>query len=84
MAAIAGPKTQLAAECNSLAANTTEKTGQAPIKNALATTAKAASTRSERAASTSAPPGICPARAIKPPAVSTSPMSPCVHFSAVK
>ena len=31
MAAMAGPKMQLAAECNSLAANTTVKTGQAPI-----------------------------------------------------
>ena len=59
---------QLAAECKSLAASTTAKIGHAPIMSALApiaTTLNAARTRSERAASTRAPPGIWPAKATK-------------------
>ena len=83
IAPIAGPRMQLAAECSTLAANTTANTGHAANMNALAAsaiTANAATTRSERAASTKAPPGIWPIRATRPPMVRTSPISPCVHF----
>ena len=40
--------------------------------------------RSERAQSTSAPPGICRISAMMPLIESTSPMSTCVHFCEVK
>ena len=87
IAPIAGPRTQLAAECNTLASSTTAKIGHTANMSALAastTTENAATTRSERAASTKAPPGICPISATRPPMVNTKPMSACVHFCAVR
>src|SRR5262249_43214404 len=87
IAAIAGPSTQLAAEGRPLPAITPPKNGQKPITPhppPIPSTAKAERTRSERAASTRAPPGIWPTRATRLPAVNTSPISPCVHFCAVK
>ncbi len=63
IAAIAGPSTQLAAACNVAAATTTGKIGHAAYPSALkpiVATASPATSRSERAASTMAPPGICP------------------------
>ena len=45
----------------------------------IAATASAATSRAERTASTSAPPGIWQAKATSPPAVRTSPISNCAH-----
>ncbi len=50
----------------------------------MAATAIPATKRSERTASTSAPPGICPIRETKPAAESTRPISTCVHFCVVR
>ena len=61
---------------------TTEKIGQSASASALrqmATTASVATSRAERMASTSAPPGIWAASATSPPAVRTRPISNCDH-----
>ena len=61
---------------------TTVKFGQIASASALrqiAATASAATSRAERTASTSAPPGIWQAKATSPPAVRTSPISNCAH-----
>jgi hypothetical protein len=87
IAAIAGPSTQTAAACSVMAPSTTGKIGHIDKMNALApmvTMASAATSRSERAASTSAPPGIWPASATSPAIVSTRPMSNCVQCCAVR
>ena len=84
---MAGPSTQLAAECSTAAAAITGKTGIAT--NATALTAMSAravpdSSRSERTTSTSIPPGIWPTSAARLPTVRTRPMSTCVHFWVVR
>ena len=87
MAASAGPSTQLAAACRTSAPSTTANTGQAASINALkliAPIAQAASVRSDRAASTRAPPGIWPTKATSPLIVSTKPISTCGHACAVR
>ena len=66
---------------------TTKKVGQIASARALkqiAPTAMTATSRAERIASTSAPPGIWQASATSPPAVNTSPMSNCVQAFAVR
>ncbi len=81
-AAMTGPSTQLAAACIIRAAMTTEKVGHKAMASALrptAATASAAINRAERTASTSAPAGICAAKAIMPPAVRTRPISNCAQ-----
>ncbi len=50
----------------------------------MAATAKPATVRSDRAASTIAPPGICPSRPTMPPIESTMPISTWVHFCVVR
>ena len=50
----------------------------------IAITPHAATSRSERAASTTAPPGIWPARPIRLPTVSTNPISTWVQACVVK
>src|SRR5438105_2013611 len=50
----------------------------------MAVTAKPATTRSERAASTIAPPGIWPSNPMMPPIESTKPISTWVHFCVVR
>ena len=87
MAAIAGPRMQLAAACSARAPKTTGKIGHTAMASALtqiATTATPMAMRAERTASTSAPPGIWPANEIRPPAVRMRPMSICVHDCVVK
>ena len=87
MATMQGPSTQLAAACRQAAASTTGKTGAnayASAATAIALSATPATNRSERAASTSAPPGIWPMSAISPPADRTRPMSIWVHFCEVR
>ncbi len=87
IAAIAGPSTQLAAACKVAAATTTGKIGHTAYPSALTpivATASPATSRSERAASTMAPPGICPISATRPPIDSTRPIETCVHFCVVR
>jgi hypothetical protein len=87
IAAMAGPSTQLAAACSARPNRTKRNTGQIASEIALAliaTTPHAARSRSERAASTTAPPGIWPIRAIRPPTVSTSPISTWVQACVVR
>src|SRR5215211_1883081 len=87
MAAMAGPSTQAAAACSTAAAITTGKIGHTASASALAPImemARPATSRSDRAASTSAPPGIWPARATRLPVVRTRPMSSWVHRSDVR
>jgi len=87
MAAIAGPSTQLAAACSARAPITIRNTGHSAVTNALmqiAATARPATQRAERTASTSAPPGIWPTSATRPPAVSTRPISTWVQEFAVR
>jgi hypothetical protein len=87
IAAIAGPSRQLAAECEIEAAKMTEKIGvatNAKALTAMATTAIAATSRSDRARSTTIPPGIWPISAARLPTVRTRPMSTCVHFCVVR
>jgi hypothetical protein len=87
MAAIAGFTTLLPAACRICAARTDGKIGHSAITSALALIAiiaSAATPRSDRAASTMAPPGICNASAARPRAVRTRPMSTCVHPYAVR
>ncbi|MGY4426748.1 hypothetical protein ACVWY2_009197 [Bradyrhizobium sp. JR6.1] len=50
----------------------------------MAATAQPATTRSERAASTIAPPGTWPKRPMMPPIESTKPISTWVHFCVVR
>src|SRR5467141_171285 len=87
IAAIAGPRTQLAAACRVAAAATTGKIGHAAYPSAhipIVATARPATSRSERAASTMAPPGICPISPTRPPIDSTRPISTWVHFCVVR
>src|ERR1700733_3195751 len=87
IAAIAGPNTQLAAACNVAAATTTGKIGHAAYPSALTpivATARPATSRSERAASTMAPPGIWPTSATRPPIDNTKPIETWVHFCVVR
>ena len=87
IAAIAGPSTQLAAACSVAAATTTGKIGHAAYPSALipiVATARPATSRSERAASTMAPPGIWPINATRPPIESTNPIATWVHFCVVR
>src|SRR5712671_722133 len=87
IAAIAGPSTQLAAACRVAAAATTGKIGHAAYPSAhipIVATARPATSRSERAASTMAPPGICPISPTRPPIDSTRPISTWVHFCVVR
>ena len=66
---------------------TTKNVGQIASASALrqiAATASMATSRAERMASTSAPPGIWHASATSPPVVKTSPMSSCVQACAVR
>ena len=63
------------------------KIGDTASANALiptAATAAAATQRCDRAASTIAPPGICPTKPTIAPAVKTRPISVWVHFSVVR
>jgi hypothetical protein len=50
----------------------------------MVATASPATSRSERAASMMAPPGICPISATSPPIESTKPISTWVHFCVVR
>ena len=50
----------------------------------MVATARPATIRSERAASTIAPPGICPSNPMMPPIDSTKPISTWVHFWVVR
>jgi hypothetical protein len=50
----------------------------------MAITPMPATKRSERAASTNAPPGIWPINETRAAAESTNPMSICVHFCVVR
>ena len=50
----------------------------------MVATARLATIRSERAASTMAPPGICPSNPMMPPIDSTKPISTWVHFWVVR
>ena len=66
---------------------TMAKIGDTASANALiptAATAAAATQRCDRAASTIAPPGICPTKPTIAPAVKTRPISVWVHFSVVR
>src|ERR1700733_174422 len=86
-AAIAGPSTRLAAACKVAAATTTGKIGHAAYPSALTpivATARPATSRSERAASTMAPPGIWPTSATRPPIDNTKPIETWVHFCVVR
>src|SRR5271168_2715555 len=83
----ARPSMLLAAAWTTREASTTGKIGHAAKARALApiaTSAKAATTRTERAESTSAPNGIWPTRLTRPLTVRTRPMSTCVHFWVVR
>ena len=83
----ARPSMLLAAAWITREASTTGKIGHAAKARALApiaTSAKAATARTERAASTSAPNGIWPTRLTRPLTVRTRPMSTCVHFWVVR
>jgi hypothetical protein len=73
--------------CSTAAAGITGNTGIAT--NATALTAMSAramddNSRSDRAASTTIPPGIWPTSAARLPTVRTRPMSTCVHFWVVR
>ena len=84
---MAGPSTQLAAACSVAAATTTGKIGHAAYPSAhapIVATARPATSRSDRAASMMAPPGICPISPITPPIDSTNPISTWVHFCVVR
>ena len=84
---MAGPSRQLAAECKIAAVTITEKTGIATNAKALAAMAAMAmpaTNRSDRAPSTTIPPGIWPIKAARLPTVRTRPMSTCVHFCVVR
>src|SRR6187551_2868746 len=50
----------------------------------MVATARLATSRSDLAASTIAPPGICPIRPTRPPIDSTNPISTWVHFCVVR
>ena len=70
-----------------MASSTTGKTGQSAIIAALAAmiaTDSPATSRFERTASTSAPPGTCPNSETRPPMVRTRPISACVQRWVVK
>ncbi len=84
---MAGPSTELAAECKIAAATITENTGIATNARALAAMAvmaMPATNRSDRARSTTIPPGIWPTKAARLPTVRMRPMSTCVHFWVVR
>ena len=87
MAAIAGLTTLLPAACRICAPRTDGNIGHSAITSALALIAimaSAATPRSDRAASTMAPPGICNANPARLRAVRARPMSTCVHPCAVR
>jgi hypothetical protein len=87
IAASAGLTTELPAACRICAPRTAGNIGHSAMISALALIAiiaSAATARSDRAASTMAPPGICNAGPASPRAESTRPMSTCVHPCAVR
>ena len=87
IAEIAGPSTQLASACRTRDAMTTRKIGHSASASALipiAITASAVAQRSERTASTTAPPGIWPAKPMRLPTVRIRPMSPWVQVWVVR